>query len=181
MGYILVAGGAIIKVPQIIKILVSKSVYGISFTSLLAECMTNWVTIVYSWYRGNPFSIYGENAFILGQNLLIMALFILYGRNVPKGVEDPGQKTINRCITLVAIFIVIMFVTKNPNNWPTTVISYSMVLQISLCIYLYNIVAFARLSQIFHILRCKSTGNLALLTCLLMVIGNLGRMFTIFV
>ena len=93
------------------------------------------VTIVYSWYRGNPFSIYGENAFLLAQNLIIMSFFILYGRNVPKGIEDPGQKTISRCITLFAIFIAFLFVTKDPNSWPTTVISYIMVVQIALCIY----------------------------------------------
>lgn len=59
MGYGLVLGGAIVKIPQVIKILLCKSVYGISFTSVLMEGLTNWVTIVYSWYRNNPFSIYG--------------------------------------------------------------------------------------------------------------------------
>lgn len=59
LGYGLVVGSAIVKVPQLIKIFIDKSTYGISFTSVLMESMTNWVTIVYSWYRGNPFSIYG--------------------------------------------------------------------------------------------------------------------------
>lgn len=90
MGYGLVLGGAIVKVPQVIKILMNKSVYGISFVAILMESLTNWVTIVYSWYRGNPFSIYGENVFLLVQNLLILLLFIIYGRNVPKGVTPPA-------------------------------------------------------------------------------------------
>ncbi len=59
MGYGLVFGGAIVKIPQVVKILLEKSVYGISFSSVVMEGLTNWVTIVYSWYRGNPFSIYG--------------------------------------------------------------------------------------------------------------------------
>ena len=59
LGYGLVLGGAIIKIPQLINILRYRSVYGISFTSVLAESLMNWVTIVYSWYRDNPFSIYG--------------------------------------------------------------------------------------------------------------------------
>lgn len=98
--------------------------------------MTNWVTIVYSWYRGNPFSIYGENVFILIQNILIMTLFIIYGRNVPKGIQDPGQKTINKYIILFIILLSVLFITQNPNSWPTNIINYSMFLQISLCIYL---------------------------------------------
>jgi hypothetical protein len=35
MGYGLVVGGAIVKIPQVIKILIDKSVYGISFFSVL--------------------------------------------------------------------------------------------------------------------------------------------------
>ena len=56
-----------------------QSVYGISFTSVMAEGMTNWVTIVYSWYRGTPFSIYGENVFLLIQNIIILGFFVIYG------------------------------------------------------------------------------------------------------
>ena len=59
MGYGLVVGGAIVKIPQVIKILIDKSVFGISFTSIILESLTNWITIIYSLYRGNPFSIYG--------------------------------------------------------------------------------------------------------------------------
>lgn len=133
MGYGLIVGSAIVKVPQLIKILLDKSTYGISFTSILMESMTNWVTIVYSWYRGNPFSIYGENAFLLGQNILIMVLFIVYGRNVPKGMPQPDQKQTQKYIALLIVFILGMFITKDPFTWPPTIISYAMILQIFLC------------------------------------------------
>jgi uncharacterized protein with PQ loop repeat len=43
------------------------------------------------------------------------------------------------------------------------------------------IVSFARLSQIVHIFKCKSTGSLAFVTVLLTILGNLGRVFTVFV
>jgi len=122
MGYGLVAGGAIVKIPQLIKILVDRSVYGISFFSVLMEACTNWVTIVYSWYRGNPFSIYGENVFILVQNMLIMGLFIAFGRNVPKGVADPGKAVITRYITIFSLFCLAMFFTQNPLSWPPVLI-----------------------------------------------------------
>lgn len=98
--------------------------------------MTNWVTIVYSWYRGNPFSIYGENAFLLGQNVIIMGLFILFGRNVPKGVTAPGQNAIKKYGVLFLTFCTGMFLTQNPFSWPKILIDYCMVLQISLCKFL---------------------------------------------
>lgn len=79
LGYGLVIGGTIVKVPQLIKILISKSIFGISFISILMESMTNWVMIVYSWWRGNPFSIYGENVFLLIQNIIILGFFVIYG------------------------------------------------------------------------------------------------------
>ena len=43
------------------------------------------------------------------------------------------------------------------------------------------LVASARLIQIIHIFKCKSTGSLALITCALILLGNLGRLFTVFV
>lgn len=113
--------------------MLDKSVYGISFTSVLTESMTNWVTIVYSWHRGNPFSIYGENVFILVQNLLIMALFVLYARNVPKGVKDPGEGATKKCLIILIVFGISMFLTQNPFAWPQVLIDYVMFLQIGLC------------------------------------------------
>lgn len=74
-----------------------------------------------------------------------------------------------------------MLLTQNPFAWPQILIDYVMFLQIGLCTAFIILVSFARLTQIFHILKCKSTGSLALLTCLLVVAGNLGRMFTVFV
>lgn len=136
---------------------------------------------MYSWYRGNPFSIYGENVFILAQNLLIMFLFLIYGRNVPKEGAQPGKNVITRYGVILGFFCLSMFLTQNPLSWPPAFINCSMIIQIMLCKYILILVSTARLTQILHIYRCKSTGSLALLTCLLVFLGNLGRLFTVFV
>ena len=47
--------------------------------------------------------------------------------------------------------------------------------------YIITLVSSARIAQIYHIYKCKSTGSLALITCLLVVLGNLGRLFTVLV
>lgn len=39
IGYGLVMGGAIIKLPQILKVIAKKSVMGISFTSVVLEVL----------------------------------------------------------------------------------------------------------------------------------------------
>lgn len=129
----MVAGGAIVKIPQIIKILIDKSVYGISYSSILFELATNWITIVYSWYRGIPFSIYGENVFIGVQNILILLFFVFFVRQVPKGVADPGQNAPTKYMTYFLLTCMTVFLTKNPLNWPPVIIESSMILQILLC------------------------------------------------
>lgn len=133
LGYCMVAGGAIVKVPQLIKILVDKSVYGISYPSLILELATNWITIVYNWYRGNSFSIYGENVFIGAQNLLIMAFFVLFIRNVPLSIPKPPEGAYIKYMTLFLLACLTMFFTQNPSAWPPILIQSSMILQIFLC------------------------------------------------
>ncbi len=114
LGYGLVAGGAIVKVPQLIKILLDRSVYGISFVSVFMEALTNWVMIVYSWWRGNPFSIYGENVFLLIQNAAILGLFVIFGRRVPKGAVDPGRSGIQLYLIGWIGLLVTLYLTQTP-------------------------------------------------------------------
>ena len=129
----MVAGGAIVKIPQLLKILFDRSVFGISYESVVFEAITNWITIVYNWFKGNPFSIYGENVFIGIQNLLIMAAFILYVRRVPKNVADPGPSAPIKYLVYFCVFSLFIVVTKDPFSWPPILIDSSMILQITFC------------------------------------------------
>ena len=122
LGYGLVAGGAIVKIPQVIKIVMNKSVFGISYQSIILETLTNWITIIYSWYNVIPFSIYGENIFLLAQNLLIMAFFCFYS------TRNGSMYAIPLLVCLLGIFL-----TSNPGNWPLQIINSTMYLQITLC------------------------------------------------
>ena len=122
LGYGLVLGGAIVKIPQVIKIVMNKSVFGISYQSIILETLTNWITIIYSWYNVIPFSIYGENVFLLVQNLLIMAFFCFYSP------RNGSMYAIPLLVCLLGIFL-----TSNPGNWPLQIINSTMYLQITLC------------------------------------------------
>ena len=68
--------------PQILKIVAASSVAGISFASNILETTSIIINLAYNYRLGNPFSTYGEGAFITVQNLIIMALILSYNRNI---------------------------------------------------------------------------------------------------
>lgn len=55
LGLGIVAGGAIVKLPQIIKIISSKSVRGISLSSYLLDTASTGIAVAYNVRHGFPF------------------------------------------------------------------------------------------------------------------------------
>jgi hypothetical protein len=82
------------------------------------ELLTNWVTIVYNWHHGNPFNIYGENVFLALQNVIILALFIIFARNVPSGVPIPAKGTTTKYVIFFIAFMLLVLATRNHEIWP---------------------------------------------------------------
>lgn len=78
LGIGIVAASAIVKVPQILKLLKSKSADGVSFLSYLLETSAYLTSLAYNIRNGFPFSTFGETAFIMGQNVLISCLVLNY-------------------------------------------------------------------------------------------------------
>lgn len=78
LGIGIIAASSIVKVPQIIKIVQSRSSAGISFLSYLLETSSYLISLAYNVRNGFPFSTYGETALILGQNVVITLLVLNY-------------------------------------------------------------------------------------------------------
>lgn len=78
----IVVGAVLVKVPQIAKIIVNNSVAGLSFLAVYLETISIFINLTYNFRLKNPFSTYGEGAFITVQNVVIMALIFGYSRNV---------------------------------------------------------------------------------------------------
>ncbi|KAI0544261.1 hypothetical protein F4679DRAFT_565684 [Xylaria curta] len=78
LGIGIIGASSIVKVPQIIKLLQSKSASGISFLSYLLETTSYLITLAYNIRNGFPFSTFGETALILGQNVVITVLVLNY-------------------------------------------------------------------------------------------------------
>ncbi|RKP07878.1 monosaccharide-p-dolichol utilization protein [Thamnocephalis sphaerospora] len=86
LGIGLVAGGALLKLPQIAKIVQARSAKGLSLSSLLIETAAFCIMLAYNMRQNNPFSTYGESVFIFGQNLIIIALMYALGSKLPRGL-----------------------------------------------------------------------------------------------
>ena len=86
LGVGIVGASAVVKVPQILKLINAKSAVGVSFLSYLLETAALVVTLFYSARNGFPFSTYGETALIAAQNVVICSLVLKYsGQNAAVG------------------------------------------------------------------------------------------------
>lgn len=78
LGIGIVAASAVVKVPQILKLVNSKSASGVSFLSYLLETTAMLITLSYSVRNGFPFSTFGETVFMTAQNVIITLLVLNY-------------------------------------------------------------------------------------------------------
>ncbi|KAK9425795.1 putative Mannose-P-dolichol utilization defect 1 protein-like protein [Seiridium unicorne] len=78
LGIGIIAASSIVKVPQIIKLVQSRSASGISFLSYLLETSSYLISLAYNVRNGFPFSTFGETALIMGQNVVITILVLNY-------------------------------------------------------------------------------------------------------
>ena len=65
----MVAGGAVVKVPQIAKIVRARSARGISLSSYLLDTASTAIYVAYVVRNEFPWSTYGETVFLLIQNV----------------------------------------------------------------------------------------------------------------
>lgn len=79
LGIGIIAAASVVKIPQILKLINSKSSDGISFLSYLLETSSYLISLAYNYRSGFPFSTYGETSFIMVQNVVIAVLVLQYG------------------------------------------------------------------------------------------------------
>ena len=74
LGYAVVAGAAVIKLPQILAVLRSGSADGISALSLEIESLAYGVSLASMLQSKLPFSAYGDLVFVVVQNAVLLSL-----------------------------------------------------------------------------------------------------------
>ncbi|KAF7548472.1 hypothetical protein G7Z17_g7035 [Cylindrodendrum hubeiense] len=78
LGIGIIAASSIVKVPQILKLVNSRSADGVSFLSYVLETTAYLISLAYNIRNGFPFSTFGETALIVGQNIIISVLVLNY-------------------------------------------------------------------------------------------------------
>lgn len=78
LGIAIVGASAIVKVPQILKLIRSRSSAGVSFVSYALETASLLITLSYGVRNQFPFSTYGESALIAVQDVIVGVLVLTF-------------------------------------------------------------------------------------------------------
>lgn len=96
LGMAILMGSAFIKIPQIIKIVLSRSTDGLSAQTYLIELMFLILYASFNYRNGSPPISYGETALIMAQNVTILML-ILRGHS--------SALMIKLCLVIEGVFL----------------------------------------------------------------------------
>lgn len=78
LGLAIVGASAIVKVPQILKLIGSQSSAGVSFVSYALETASLLITLSYGVRNNFPFNTYGESALIAVQDVVVGVLVLSF-------------------------------------------------------------------------------------------------------
>nr|XP_028558914.1 mannose-P-dolichol utilization defect 1 protein [Podarcis muralis] len=158
LGFAIVAGSLMVKLPQIFKILGAKSAEGLSFHSILLELLAITGTMAYSIANAFPFSSWGEAFFLMLQTVAIGFLVQHFGGHTGRGVSF-----------LLAYFgvLALLLSSLTPVGVVTALQAFNMPAVIT-----------SRLLQAATNYRNGHTGQLSAVTAFLLFAGSLARIFT---
>ncbi|XP_074167901.1 mannose-P-dolichol utilization defect 1 protein [Sminthopsis crassicaudata] len=158
LGFGIVAGSLLVKLPQVFKILRVKSTEGLSLQAVLLELVALTGTIVYSVANSFPFSSWGEALFLMLQTITICFLILHYRGHTMRGMA------------LLGIYVLILLVLLSP-LMPKTVVTLLQATNMPAVIM-------GRLLQVITNYKNGHTGHLSAITVFLLFAGSLARIFT---
>lgn len=155
----IIGGSALVKLPQLFKILLNQSVTGLSLIGQFLELVASTIAFVYNFKAGNPFMVYGETFFVSLQNGLLVLMIGFYGNKMMQ------------LIFFTAIYSVLLSTLLVPNYVSNEQMA---MLQVSTI----PITALARLPQIIQVWSSGSAGQLSSISLFLIMAGSLARLYT---
>ncbi|KAJ3117362.1 hypothetical protein HDU96_007016 [Phlyctochytrium bullatum] len=159
LGFGLVLGGAIIKLPQILKIIMKRSALGVSFASYALETSAYIAGLAYNVRQNNPFNTYGEHAFMAVANVIVVILMFHY--------KGEHQRLFS------VLFITFIF---SYSLFDARIISDAILLSLQWVAILIGV--FSKVPQIMENYQTRSTGQLSAITVGLQAVGSLARCYT---
>jgi len=158
IGVSIIGASVLLKVPQILNIVKSRSVRGLSFSMFILELVGYTITLAYSFSNNFAINTYGEYFPIAAQNLVI--IFLLYKYTNALGVFFGGATVY--AIACYALFSGII---------PASVLTLLQTATIP-------IFTMSKIPQIYINSKNKSVGQLSGITVFLNFAGSLARVFT---
>ncbi len=158
MGYGIIAGSTLVKMPQLVKIFVAKSGYGISFFGVLLELIGMTFSAAYAFGNGFPFSSWGECLFLMAVTAGIGYLVLKYERNLLSALSF---------LTMYSILTYVLMSGLTPLSILWSLQAITLPLAIS-----------GKLLQAMTNHRNGHTGQLSAITATLMFLGAFARIFT---
>lgn len=159
LGLGIVVGSSLVKLPQVLKIAGSGSADGISFIGVLLELVAITFSGVYSFSNNFPFSSYGESVFLALQTTIIGLLVLTFSQGKVKA------------ILFGALYAGAVWTLMNPVICPPSVLWYGQAANIPM-------ILLGKLIQIMTNFRNGHTGQLSAVTCFLLSLGAIARIFT---
>ncbi|CAH0394363.1 unnamed protein product [Bemisia tabaci] len=158
LGLAIVAGSVLVKVPQILKILSSKSAKGISILGVFFDLFAVTSVVAYSYVKQFPFSAWGDSLFLLIQTLIIVLLVLYY--SVSKSLT----------ISFAVAFFPTLYALLN-GGVPFQAIWTLQALSIP---FMFT----SKLVQAYTNYKAKGTGQLSHTTFIMLFVGSVIRVFT---
>ncbi|XP_043655567.1 mannose-P-dolichol utilization defect 1 protein homolog [Drosophila teissieri] len=158
LGLAIIAGSVLVKVPQVLKILNSKSGEGINIVGVLLDLLAISFHLSYNFMHGYPFSAWGDSTFLAIQTATIAVLVLFFnGRKAQSGLFLVG-------------YVVLMYVL---NSGLTPMSALFTIQSCNIPILLVG-----KLSQAYTNYQAGSTGQLSAATVIMMFAGSVARIFT---
>ncbi|XP_022093802.1 mannose-P-dolichol utilization defect 1 protein-like isoform X2 [Acanthaster planci] len=158
LGFGIILGSVMVKLPQIVKIVMSKSGHGINVAAVTFELTAISFTWAYSVANSFPFSAWGEALFMAVQTTTIATLCFWY-----------KEQTL-QAILYVSGYLAIMLVLLSGAT-PLSILSAMQATNMP-------IVVLSKLIQAQTNYNNGHTGQLSAVTVFLLTLGSVARIFT---
>jgi len=159
LGYTIVAGSLVLKAPQILKIVNAGSVAGLSTTSYWLELIGFTIGFAYNYNANFPLSTYGENIFLMAQDIIIVYLLYSYRRKI------------NSTFFLMFLLYASLSLAVITGFTGPAILAYLQACTIP-------IFAASKIPQILNNYTQRSTGQLSFVTVFMTFGGSSARVFT---
>ncbi|KAL0243652.1 hypothetical protein I308_105620 [Cryptococcus tetragattii IND107] len=176
LGFGIVIGGSIVKIPQIIKIVSDQSARGLSLSAYALETVAYAINLAYNSRNAFPFSTYGETFFLAIQNVIITLLIIHLApqKGAVIGAKPLSSKqNTNRTKVLTGAVITAAtgFFLWSETFCPLSLLSILQAVTLPLSLI-------SKVPQIMTNYKYRSTGNLSAFAVFNNFLGCVARVFT---